>query len=68
MENFQHLSLKGPFELIHLTDHSGHFRGVGYDLFLNAGEIKVLSMNLSELRIELIEIQHIEIRKIKENE
>ena len=67
MENFQHLSFKGPFELLQLTEHSGHFHGEGFDIFLKAGEIRVLSMNRSELRIEVSNIQHVEIRKRKDN-
>lgn len=67
MENFQHLSFKGPFELLHLTDESGHFHGEGYDIFLKAREIRVISMNRSELRIEVSNIQHVEIRKSKDN-
>ncbi|MET1013075.1 MAG: hypothetical protein ABWX61_01020 [Paenisporosarcina sp.] len=68
MENFQHLSFKGPFELLHLTDRSGHFRGEGYDIFLEAGEIRVHSMNRNELKVEVSHILHIEIRKSKNNE
>ena len=67
MENFQHLCFKGPFELLHLTDQLGHFHGEGFDIVLKAGEIRVLSMNRSELRIEVSNIQLVEIRKSKDN-
>lgn len=67
MEDFQKLHVKGPFELLFLSETEGHFRGDGFEIKLEADELQVKTMSANELSFNFKKLKSFDIRKSNPN-
>lgn len=67
MEDFQKLLVRGPFELFHLSETKGHFHGDGFDIILEADQLRVKNMTENELSFDFNHLISFEIRKSNVN-
>jgi hypothetical protein len=67
MEDFQKLLVKGPFELLLLSETEGHFRGEGFEIKMEADELQVKTMSATELSFNFKNLKSFDIRKSNSN-
>ena len=64
IEDFQNIRINGPFELLLLSPQACQLKGQGYLLSIEAGDIRIASMNIEEVTITVQNIVRLDLKKM----
>ena len=64
IDDFQHIRVNGPFELILLSPYACQLSGQGYTLYIEAGDARISSMNIEEVTIIVQDLTRLELKKM----